>query len=163
MGAILSILVSCLTKLGGDIVFIDRPKHVRLLNEVMRNYNHRLQKRLNQHGIYRGQHFVLFYLIKNPGATPSIIASEFGISKSSIGSSIVRMQKNGLIVKVVDERDARRYCLFVTDKGKAVAKACAIEVEAVQNCLFSSFTENELEQANNLFNRMLESLNERGK
>lgn len=139
-------------------MFENRPINVRLFGELMRAHNHLLQKSLNKYGIYRGQHFVLFYLLEHPGTTPSEMSSKFGVTKSSIGATITRMENNDLIVRKADKEDGRRYRLYITDKGEKIAKECQIQVSLVQDALFSKLNSDELTKVSEIFLKMIAGL-----
>ncbi|MDD3924154.1 MAG: MarR family winged helix-turn-helix transcriptional regulator [Erysipelotrichaceae bacterium] len=135
-----------------------KTENITLLQQLIKTHNQLMQKRLNMHGVYRGQHFVLFYLNDHPGVSSSELAQQFGISKASLGSTIARMENNGLLIREVDNNDARRHLLYITEIGKEVATKCFEQVKQVQDMLFSQFDQDDQIKANELFRKMINGL-----
>ncbi|MPM53848.1 hypothetical protein SDC9_100618 [bioreactor metagenome] len=70
------------------------------------------------------------------------------------------MEKNGLIDRRPDEKDARRNRLYITDKGKKTADECRYQVNKMQTALFKKFTASEQVMVQDVLERMLEGIKE---
>ena len=62
---------------------------------------------------------VLRVLAFNPEATPTEIAREIGISKSTLTSAINRLEKRGYIARTISPVDRRSFRLALTGEGAA--------------------------------------------
>ena len=72
-------------------------------------------------GLYAGQLPILAYINHHPGCTQKELADWLGVSAASVALSTKRLQKQGLIDKIVDNNNLRRNMLSVTEKGREVA------------------------------------------
>lgn len=133
----------------------DSSSNIVLFRELMKTHGQAMQRYLGECGLYRGQHFVLFYLIDHPGTTQIEMAQLLGITKASVGATIARMEKNGLILRTPDKNDARCNRLFITSMGESVAADCHLKVKIVQSALFSKFSTAEESLVKDVLERML--------
>lgn len=71
---------------------------------------------------YRGE----IHMIKMVGDYPGIFISEmarnFNITRAVVAKTIHKLEMRGFILKVEDENDKKRLCLYLTDKGKEAYK-----------------------------------------
>ena len=138
----------------------DNLSNIILFRELMKTHGQAMQRYLGECGLYRGQHFVLFYLIEHPGTTQIEMAQLLGITKASIGATIARMEENGLISRIQDKNDRRCNRLFITPIGEKIAAACHLKVKIVQNALFSKFSTDEEQKVKDVLERMLLGIKE---
>ncbi|OGS20107.1 MAG: hypothetical protein A2252_11185 [Elusimicrobia bacterium RIFOXYA2_FULL_39_19] len=68
------------------------------------------------------QRNILHYLRRNPNKTPSDVAENFCIKKSSITRIIDLLEKNGYVVSINDKVDKRRTFLNLTKKAQDKVK-----------------------------------------
>ena len=61
---------------------------------------------------------MLAHIEQNPGTTASDIARELRRSRGFISQCITKFDANGYIIRVVQEQDAKKKSIFVTQKGK---------------------------------------------
>lgn len=59
----------------------------------------------------------------HPGCTATEIACEWGKTTSAVSQLLKKLRQRGVIHAVRDEKDAKRYALYLTEKGKAVDAA----------------------------------------
>ena len=66
---------------------------------------------------------VLIFLLHHDAEKRNVsyLASEFNMTKATISDAVKALDKKGLISKEYTERDTRRYCIGLSDKGKTVA------------------------------------------
>ena len=76
-----------------------------------------LNNRLSQFGITPGQYGVLSYLWELQQATPKELARELSLENSTISGVLDRMQKKGLIDRLLDPNDRRSILVVLTPKG----------------------------------------------
>ena len=76
--------------------------------------------RLSDFGITPGQYGVLSCLWQNETATPKEIAQILCLENSTVSGVLDRMQKRGLIDRVLDPNDRRSIRVVATDEGNAL-------------------------------------------
>ena len=82
------------------------------------------EKRLKNYGCSWPQAltigFIKKFSEKNKTVNQKDIAEAYGIKGPSVTSLIKTMEKNGFITRVKNKNDARRYDVFLTEKGEEV-------------------------------------------
>ena len=91
---------------------------------------------LAQFNITPGQYGVLSCLWQNGPSTPKEIAQTLRLENSTISGVLDRMQKRGLIDRVVDPNDRRSVQVVPTEEGSGLRLRNCLLGKAVQ-CAFS--------------------------
>lgn len=107
-----------------------------------------LDRLLEQHGLLHGRWITLILLMRVPDyqADPSELARKQGVSRPTMTGLLERLERDGLIERIADPSDGRRYAARLTDRG--VAKLDAVMpgyYEAVAE-LMSVYSARELSQ-----------------
>jgi DNA-binding MarR family transcriptional regulator len=79
-----------------------------------------LNDRLSPYGITPGQYGVLNCLWENSQASPKELAQELALENSTISGVLDRMQKKGLIDRMLDPNDRRSIQVVLTPAGAAL-------------------------------------------
>ena len=95
-----------------------------VFREMQRMHRSRLQRVLNEYGLYMGQPMILFALERIPDATQKELADALHISSATITTSLQRMERAGLLTRTTDPRDTRCNHIVLTDKGRHVSSEC---------------------------------------
>lgn len=141
-------------KTSHKMIVDNRPPEIKQFMKVMRMFSRSSEKQLSRIGIYRGQDIILFILNDHGSLSQKSLVELFNCSKATITSSLQRMEKNGLLYRKEDPEDARCNKVYLTDKGKKVAKECEEIISRIQDALFSQFDETEKREAENIFSKM---------
>lgn len=72
------------------------------------------------------------------------LEEHFKISKAAISDVLKAMEKNGLIERIVSEKDARKNIIIVTEKSKELHSNLINDLKKVNNELLECLTEEEL-------------------
>ena len=90
-----------------------------LLTTAQHNVNQYLARELTDYDITPSQYGVLQVLWNNEGScTPKIIADRLGLETSTISGTLERMQKKGLIDRLINMEDRREILVVLQDKGR---------------------------------------------
>lgn len=93
---------------------------IRLTNNIYRQTQAYLDKRLEELQVTTGSYPYLFILNKNAGISQNEISRELSVDKAMSARTIKKLIDLGYITKEENEEDVRAYKLYLTDKGKAV-------------------------------------------
>ena len=132
------------------------------LSAIWRSLHH--QHRMCHHhiaadlGLYYGQPMVLLILSCDPGLSLADLAERINITPASVTVSVGRMEKSGLIEKIPDPEDHRRYALRLTEKGEELACRCRERLDRVDEVMYADFTPRERETFSALCRRMENNL-----
>ena len=136
----------------------DERSSVTLIGKFMKIHYVTLVKVLNKHGLHKGQPYILTCLMKEPRMTQNELAKKLDVTKSTMGTSLKRMEKNGFIVRQQDEEDCRCNRISITEKGRMALEACDKDVSSIIQAMFSKISEDEEEMMNDIFRRMIEGI-----
>ena len=105
-------------------------------------------------GITPGQYGVLACLWKNETLTPKEIATILRVENSTISGVLDRMQKRGLIDRILDPKNRRSIRVKPTEAGMAIREPVQQKIEELNDMVFKEFTPQEREEVLNLLTRI---------
>ena len=137
------------------ISFLDIAKKMNTLS-ILHRIN--IQKQASKNGLYFGQPPILEYVANHNYCTQREVADFMKVSPASIATSVKRMQKAGLLEKMVDDSDLRYNRLKITEKGKELTYKCREDFDKVDAQMFSGFSDEECQQLYGYYERMIKNL-----
>ena len=129
-----------------------------VFREMQRMHRSRLQRVLNEYGLYMGQPMILFALERIPDATQKELADALHISSATITTSLQRMERAGLLTRTTDPRDTRCNHIVLTDKGRHVSSECHAGFAHMYVVMFSGFSLQEKDGLNRYLRKMIDNL-----
>jgi DNA-binding MarR family transcriptional regulator len=75
---------------------------------------------LEKHGLLQGRWWILILLMRedNLTSTPSTLATKAGVSRATVTGLIDGLERDGLVVRLPDKIDRRKYSIKLTDAGQ---------------------------------------------
>lgn len=67
---------------------------------------------------YRGEIHMIKVIGDYPGIYISEMARHFNITRGVVSKTIIKLERNGFVVKEEDSLDKKRVCLYLTERGK---------------------------------------------
>ena len=131
---------------------------MHLFLKFMHLHRQKVQAYIDEMELYHGQLPILEAIMNNNGCTQTEIAEALHVSAPSIANSIKRLEKNGLIIKEVDENDNRRSIISITEKGTLVSTTCRKKFDETDEKSFGSLTKEEREQLYKIMEKMVYNL-----
>lgn len=122
--------------------------------ELLQAYRTKMRTLLKKNGLYAGQDAILFVALSHPGMTQQELSDMLAVSKSTMGTSLKRMEKMGLVERRAYVQDSRCKCIFITEDGKKLADLCQQELMEFHHFIFSTFTESEIQQINRILTQL---------
>lgn len=126
-----------------------------LLNQV---HGFCMQHTLKKYGLYEGQPVYLFQIRDMGRPSQNELAKALGVSKSSAGVTLRRLEKSGFIKREQDLADSRCNRVALTKKGQEIARWCEMDVDMIANNMLEDFTAEERELALKVIKRMYKGL-----
>jgi DNA-binding MarR family transcriptional regulator len=80
-----------------------------------------LARATREHGLESSEAVVLAYLRSNPGCSAIEVRRRFGFHRSTLSSLLNRLEADGLIVRLRNSYDGRRYEVKLTPAGRVRA------------------------------------------
>lgn len=108
--------------------------------------------------LYHGQLPILEFIKRHPGCMQSDVAEGLHVSAPSITNSLKRMETNGLVKREVDESDARRFTLSVTEKGKDISDKVRENFDRIDALTIGELSEEEKQQLYTIMGKLIKSI-----
>ena len=103
-----------------------------------------LNGKLSEYDVTPSQYGVLSCLWQREFATPKQISEILCLETSTISGVLDRMQKKGLIDRVINRNDRREVRVVPTEKGKALEEPISKIVDEVNEEVLKCFTDEEV-------------------
>lgn len=104
--------------------------------------------RLSVHGISLTEYLVMDYLCQCPQEVSRIELAEYlGMSASGVTRLLLPMEKNGVVEKVQNPRDARQSLVRLSKAGKSLYKDARVSFTHIAEELTSGVSEAQLSKA----------------
>jgi len=132
-----------------------------LANEFVRNMQSARMSGLSKQFSegFRGETFVLFFIMKMGGRTvPGNISSSVGVSSARIAAALNNLEDKGLVTREIDSEDRRKIIVELTPKGRDyVEEEQRKQIEKIKN-IFISLGENDAKELVRIVGRLGEVL-----
>jgi len=115
-----------------------------LLTNAQHNVFQYLSKRLTEYDVTPVQHGILSCLMGKSYDTPKHLAESMSLETSTISGVLDRMQKKGLIDRVINKEDRREVQVRLTDKGRELEEQITVIIDEVNAEVLKSFSEDEV-------------------
>lgn len=117
----------------------------KYISQIYRKGGRYITKALSKEGIGAGQLMYLMQLYQCDGRNQEDLSDALNIDKGTTARALKKLEDEEFIVRIVDEDDKRAYKVYLTDKGRS-AKAKVYEaIDAWENIITESLTEEEKE------------------
>ncbi|WMJ88540.1 MarR family transcriptional regulator [Anaerocolumna sp. MB42-C2] len=77
---------------------------------------------LEEMKFYRGEIHMIKMVGDHPGIFISEMARGFNVTRAVVAKTVRKLEENGFLEKKEDDEDKKRFCLFLTEKGKMAYK-----------------------------------------
>lgn len=133
-------------------------KALDIYMQLNQTYAFCMQHTLQKYGLYEGQPALLFKISEMRFANQNELAKALGVSKSSVGVSLRRLEKSGFVKREQDKGDSRCNRITLTKKGQEFAHWCEMDMDMIANNMFEDFEVEEKEKVIEILRRMLKGL-----
>jgi len=129
-----------------------------LANHMARLFAIGLQQRIKTLGIAPAQFMTLLELWNEDGLTQKELVNRIDIEQATMANTLRRMERDGLISRKPNPKDARSHAIFLTDRAKHVKEA-AIGSAMSQNAVaLEGFSQNEHEKFLEFMQRIISNM-----
>jgi len=130
---------------GEWFVFMELKECINfLLTNAQHNVFQYLSKKLTEYDVTPVQHGILSCLMGKSYDTPKHLAESMSLETSTISGVLDRMQKKGLIDRVINKEDRREVQVRLTDKGRELEEQITVIIDEVNAEVLKSFSEDEV-------------------
>lgn len=105
-----------------------------------------VEHRVQETGVYRGQHQLLMCIAKHPNLTQKELAKLVNVSTAAVAVSLKKLEKGGYVERMVDAKDNRSNKIQLTEKGMQVVRQSIHIFQEIEEQVLTGFTEDEKNQ-----------------
>ena len=111
-------------------------------------------ERLAEFGVTPGQYGILNCLWSQGSATPKEIAQTLRLENSTVSGMLDKLQKRGLVTRVLDPNDRRSIRVEASEAGKAIREDVLRTVDELNQAVLAPFTAQQRQQLLELLRRL---------
>lgn len=134
-----------------------------LFHVLHRTHVNALQTELHARGLADVGAPMILFILDHHGdhgeiASQRELAQALRVSPATIATSLKSLERLGYVEKRVDEKDARRNRVLITEKGKAAVQQCFAVFHDIDLRMMAGLTVQEQEELDRLHRKMLNNL-----
>jgi len=114
-----------------------------LLRTVAMKYRHYAHNVLDKDRRGVSKDLVIYHLAQQKGLYQKDLVGKLNITPASVSSIVSQMESEGLLVRVQDEKDGRKFSLSLTEKGQSLVSHVIDSWLKIQEEITKGFTEDE--------------------
>ena len=120
------------------------------VEEILRRITQRkyriIEIRLAKYNLVKGQAELLLLIKDNDGMTQNELANILGIKDSSMSVRLNKLEKNGYIVREIDDQNLKKKKIYITQSGKIASTQCRRILREIDEQLWDGFTKKEIKE-----------------
>ena len=116
-----------------------------LIKDISRLYTLRVRIEAENLGIKNAYRALLTQLYIKDGGTQLSLAEKTGMKAPTISITLRKMEKEGLVNRIVDESDLRKTHVFLTEKGKQTTEALNRSIDKINDDFVKGLSADEKE------------------
>ena len=132
-----------------------------LFIKICKNRRNIANEMLAGFGIHAGQDVLLYYLSRKDGQTISELVKNICVQHATISNMISRMEANGLISKLKDDRDMRVSRIYLTGKGRTAMNKIEKVWDSLEQQTIEGFLPEEEKKLKKLLQQVLRNLDQK--
>ena len=121
-------------------------------------FRNRMREQAEDQRVQGSYREILFHLAREDGKTQLELARLTHLKPPTVSVALGKLEDEGYVVRVADQKDQRCTRVYLTDKGKAIDEKAHEVIEELDLCAVKGMTEEELRQLTVLLFRMRENL-----
>ena len=114
-----------------------------LTNEIARMYKFRVRIEAENLGVKNAYRALLSTLYVKDGGTQLSLAEKTGMKAPTISITLRKMEKEGLVRRVVDENDLRKTHVYLSDKGRETTERLNEGINGINNIFVEGMSDEE--------------------
>lgn len=114
-----------------------------LIKEISNLYTLRVRIEAENLGIRNAYRTLLSQLYVKDGGTQLELADKTGMKAPTVSITLRKMEKDGLVDRVVDEKDLRKTHVYLTDKGKKTTEDLKAAIDRINEGFVKGLSDEE--------------------
>ena len=133
------------------------------LMAIMRDHKSTIDSYVDETNLHKSQHRLLMMLSRmGKNISQRDLAEKLNITPAAVAVTLKKMEKMGLVTRMVAEQDNRYNQVVLTDNGKKIVKESRKIFQYADEKMFAGFSEEELDLFESYLTRIKENLAKEG-
>jgi len=124
------------------------------MREITKLFARAMNEHLKRFGVTTGQWYFLRALWEREGVSQQYLSNRLGMSSAATVFSINLLERDKLAERLPDHTDKRRYCIYLTPRGKHLREELLPFAREVQLRALDGFTDAEVRQLSEMLGRI---------
>ncbi|MCB9498858.1 MAG: MarR family transcriptional regulator [Bacillales bacterium] len=116
-----------------------------------------LDKRLKPLHITRVQWIAIYYISQNEGISQNYLSELMSVKEASIALLLVRMEKEGFVLRKTSEKDKRINKIYLTKKGRILSEKAQPVFDEFKKDVTDGISEEELSSYKSVLYKMVKN------
>lgn len=134
------------------------PTPMMLINDISRMFNHVIRKTQDKYNIQGSYRHILFHLAYQDGCTQLQLVNKTRMRAPTISVTLQKMEADGYVKRVTDEKDMRQTLVFLTDKGKEYHANMFKKIQEIDRRILMNIKEEECDILCDILKRMMDNI-----
>lgn len=117
-----------------------------LANHMARLFELRLARAIRPLGLMPGQFMCLLELWREDGLTQRDLVARLDVEQATLANTLARMERDGLVIRTPDQRDARAKRIFITPKARALEAPATVAARTVNEAALGGLSDDDRER-----------------
>ena len=130
------------------------------VHDVSRMRQRIVDRLLQPIGLTRSQWRVLSFLTERDGMTQTSLANKLDLSRSALGTLIIKLEGNQLVVRLPDPEDSRRNRVILTKAGNSLVRSIRSTTAQAEDFVLSGIDEEDIKTTIDVLKKMKSNISE---
>ena len=126
--------------------------------DISNTFGRMISKDFPDDSVSEGYRRMFRTLCVHDGMTQVELARAAGLTSPTVSAALNRMEADGLVKRVPDEKDRRKVYVFITEKGRERDRDIIAKCREIERVMLQGISDEEKEQLLSLLRRMLTNL-----
>ena len=135
-------------------------KHIaKYISQLYRKGSSYINKEISKHGIGSGQFMFLLELYKKDGKNQEEIAEDLKMDKGTTARALKKLEEQGFLTRLRDERDKRSNKIYLSDKAKNIREDIFNILDDWNKQITRSLAKEEVKMLEDLLEKVSKNIN----
>ena len=127
-----------------------------LIADVQKIFHNHMRKVSDENNIVNCYRPIVFFLAHHEGMTQLDLVKRTRLKAPTISLALRKMEQEGLVKRVIDEEDARKVLVYLTDKGHEYDDKMRSLVKEAENQVLSKIDENDKIELERILTKLID-------
>ncbi len=128
------------------------------INDIAKIFNTMISHAAERSGISHSTRRILFHLNHNDGLTQLQLVNLTHLTAPSISVALSKMESEGFVRRVADEKDMRQVRVYLTDKGREHNSFIIKQCRETEEIMLNNISEQEKQEICEILRKILKNL-----